>query len=203
MRFIDNCPRLVERAKPIYLSTFPPSEFHLSDVEQAQMPSTDDPRVEFRRLMGLFTTGVCVVAVETEDTGIAAMTVNSLVSVSLDPRLVCWSLQNAASQFDIYAAAQQFSVSILGDDQANLARRYAGRGDTLLQPDDFAKSARGLPVIAGALGHLECHRWSEFAAGDHTMMFGEVMGLSSSAQSLPSASPLAFFNGQFCAIQSS
>ncbi len=179
----------------------------MSDVEQAQMPSTDDPRAEFRRLMGLFTTGVCVVAVETENAGIAAMTVNSLVSVSLEPRLVCWSLQNAASQFDIYNAAQRFSISILGEGQADLARRYAGRGDTLLQSGDFAKSAQGLPVISGALGHLECCRWSEFLAGDHTMIFGEVIGLSDLAGSSPAAvasvAPLAFFDGQFCAIQSS
>ncbi len=164
----------------------------MRDVQQAETPGP----LEFRQLMGLFTTGVCVVSVEAGAQGVAAMTVNSFVSVSLDPMLVSWSLQNSASQFDLYTEADRFAVSILSEDQAELARRYAARGDTLLQPDDFVSSDNGLPVIAGALGHLECRHWSKFAAGDHTMIFGEVSGLSPRG----SGAPLGFFNGRFCSI---
>jgi len=177
----------------------------LNDAQPVQTSpadsSTNDPRAEFRQLMGLFTTGVCVVAVETADGGVAAMTVNSFVSVSLEPRLISWSLQNAASQFDSYATAERFTVSILAQDQAELATRYAKRGDSRLQSGDFETSEQGLPIIVGALGYLECRRWSEFLAGDHTMIFGEVTGLSKALTSDAPVSPLGFFNGRFCAIE--
>ena len=160
----------------------------------------DDAQIEFRKVMGLFTTGVCVVSVPDGEQGVSAMTVNSLVSVSLDPRLLCWSLQNDASQFDLYMDARRFAVSILGHDQAELALRYAARGDALLRSEDFVESASGLPVIGEALGHIECERWSNHLAGDHTMIFGKVTGLSKSFASGSTPAPLGFFNGRFCSI---
>ncbi len=172
----------------------------MSDVQHAETPDILERQAEFRQLMGLFTTGVCVVSVAAGDDSIAAMTVNSFVSVSLDPMLVCWNLQNASSQFDIYAGAERFAVSILARNQAELAQRYASRGDHGMRNDDFARSAGGLPVIAGSLGFLECRRWSDYVAGDHTLIFGEVTGLSNQADPGEAGSPLGFFNGEFCGI---
>lgn len=157
-------------------------------------------QAEFRRQMGLFTTGVCVVSVPGGRHGVTAMTVNSLVSVSLDPMLVCWSLQNDASLFETYRDAGTFAVSILAETHADLARRYAARGDALLRASDFETSANGLPVIEGALGYIECSRWSHYLAGDHTMIFGEVIGMKPRGAGNEENSPLGFFNGKFCSI---
>ncbi|BDI60123.1 flavin reductase family protein [Qipengyuania nanhaisediminis] len=169
-------------------------------TEPTEDQTSSDIRADFRKLMGLFATGVCVVAVPAGPQSVSAMTINSFVSVSLDPMLVCWSLQNDASQFDTYADADMFSVSILAERHAGLARRYAARGDTMLRPQDFIQSANGLPVIGDALGHLECRRWSLFPAGDHTMIFGEVFAMHPPAGNPPSDEPLGFFNGAFCSI---
>ena len=177
----------------------------MSDVQSLEMPGPldheTDQKAEFRQLMGLFATGVCVVSVKSADGTATAMTVNSFVSVSLDPMLVSWSLQNASSQFDLYASADGFAVSILAEGQAELARRYAARGDSQLRGDDFVSGKFGLPVIDGALAHLECRRWSDYTAGDHTLIFGEVLGMSASNAG-EAESPLGFFNGQFCSIGS-
>ena len=217
MRFIDNTCALVERALSIYqdlfLITSPPlypySEYLLRDGTQSQATGTPatsaDWRADFRQLMSRFATGVCVVSVQSNGNSIVAMTVNSFVSVSLEPLLVCWSLQNSASQFDLYANADRFAVSILAEGHAHLARRYAARGDTQLRAEDFVSSAACLPVIEGALAHFECKLHSQHPAGDHTMIFGEVSGLGpagslDSASSEAAISPLGFFNGQFCSI---
>lgn len=172
----------------------------MPDVQHVETPGIAERRTEFRQLMGLFTTGVSVISIEMADNSMAAMTVNSFVSVSLDPMLVSWSLQNSSSQFDLYASADRFAVSILANDQAELAQRYASRGDSQLREDDFIRTGQGLPVIAGALGFLECRRWSDYLAGDHTMIFGEVTGLSARGPSGEAGLPLGFFNGQFCGI---
>ena len=172
----------------------------MTDIAAMKTAEQSGPQTAFRKLMGRFATGVCVVAVRTKDEGIAAMTVNSLVSVSLDPMLICWNLQNSASQFDLYADAQDFSVSILGREQEELALRYAARGSIKLHQDDFAVSPRGLPIIKGAIAHLDCTRWNSHLAGDHTMILGEVVDFAPTDQGNGDCAPLTFFNGGFCGI---
>ncbi|MEQ5788012.1 flavin reductase family protein [Erythrobacter sp. NFXS35] len=162
------------------------------------MPDSLNP-ADFRQLMGQFATGVAVVSVLTEADGaevgdVAAMTINSLVSVSLDPMLVCWNLQNSSSQFALYAGAERFAISILAEGQQSLARRYAARGSSALSPADFQTGPDGLPVIAGALGHVACRRFAAHEAGDHTLILGQVEGMAQAASPLR---PLVFFGGRF------
>lgn len=166
----------------------------MRDVQQTATPGP----AEFRRLMGMFPTGVCVVAADKEGGAIAAMTINSFVSVSLDPLLVCWSLHNNASQFDHFTSADRFTISILGADQGEHAKCYAARGDSRMREGDFVRSEQGLPVIDGALGHFECQAWSAYPAGDHTMILGEVIGLRQQANT--GARALGFYNGEFCPV---
>lgn len=161
-------------------------------------PSASLDPADFRKAMGHFPTGVCVVAVEAGDGAIEAMTINSFVSVSLEPLLVCWSLHNNSSRFDMFAKASRFTISILAEDQAALALAYASRGVNLVREGDFAKSANGMPVIVGALGSFECSGYANHRAGDHTMILGEVTGLTQSAQDGTRA--LGFYKGEFCAV---
>lgn len=157
-------------------------------------PENPDQALAFRQLMGRFATGVAVVAFVPQAGGISAMTINSLVSISLEPMLVSWSLQNASTQYAAYAGAQRFAFSILADDQQALARRYAARGDAALRHEDFALSEGGLPVIKGALGHIGCERFAAHAAGDHTLILGAVTHMATN----PAARrPLVFFGGRF------
>lgn len=146
--------------------------------------------------MGQFATGVCVVSAKTDDGGIAGITVNSFVSVSLDPPLVCWSVQNTSSQFDLWSQTPEFAISILSEDQHDLALRYASRGSDAFVKDDFIFSRNGLPVISNSLGHIECRQWNLYPAGDHTMILGEVNGIFHK----DNGRPLGFFGGAFCRI---
>lgn len=161
----------------------------MHDVLPASPLDTD----RFRRLMGQFVTGVCVISASEPDGALAGITVNSFVSVSLEPLLVCWSLGNASSQYDLWTKTPEFAISILAHDQEDLAKRYAARGSRDLREGDFEQSARGVPVIAGSLGHLECHQWSLYPAGDHTMVFGEVIAM----RQKDSGRPLTFYAGAF------
>jgi len=165
-------------------------------------PDTPAPTLAFRQMMGQFATGVAVVAFVNkgagEGGGISAMTINSFVSVSLDPMLVSWSLQNSSSQFAAYAGAERFAISILAEGQQALARRYAARGDSGLMEADFEGSQNGLPVIRGALAHVVCRHYAGYTAGDHTLILGEVTGM---AQAPAGGRPLVFFGGRFGGLE--
>jgi len=164
----------------------------------ASAPDLSAPALAFRQLMGQFATGVAVVSFRAESGAVSAMTINSLVSVSLDPMLLSWNLQNSSSQFAAYAGADRFAISILAEDQQALARRYAARGDSALMPEDFESSQDGLPVIKGALGHVACRRFAVHPAGDHTIILGEV---TSMVLATPGGRPLLFFGGRFGGLE--
>jgi len=166
----------------------------LREDQNQALPTAAD----FRKSMGQFPTGVCVVALDADEGNIAAMTINSFVSVSLDPLLICWSLHNNSKRFDLFAKAERFSISILSADQGEQALAYASRGETAVRISDFERSTGGLPVIAGALTSFECQGFANHPAGDHTMILGKVIGLTGAADE--SAKALGFFRGEFVSM---
>jgi flavin reductase (DIM6/NTAB) family NADH-FMN oxidoreductase RutF len=166
----------------------------LRDVQSQALPTS----AEFRKAMGHFPTGVCVVALETDAGEIAAMTINSFVSVSLEPLLICWSLHNSSGRFDLFANAERFTVSILAADQGELAVAYASRELKAVREDDFELSLQGLPVLKGALASFECDAFVEHPAGDHTMILGRVVGLSGPPEA--GAQALGFYGGEFIPV---
>lgn len=161
----------------------------------ASAPDRSADTRAFRQVMGQFATGVAVISLVPPGGGVSAMTINSLVSISLDPMLVSWSLQNSASLYEAYAGAEAFAFSILAESQQALARRYAARGDSALNPADFAPGPSGLPVIRGALAYIACRRFALHPAGDHTLILGAVTGIAQA--DTRSGRPLLFFDGRF------
>ena len=161
----------------------------------ASAPDRSADTRAFRQVMGQFAYGVEVISLVPPGGGVSAMTINSLVSISLDPMLVSWSLQNSASLYEAYAGAEAFAFSILAESQQALARRYAARGDSALDPADFVPGPSGLPVIRGALAHIACRRFALHPAGDHTLILGAVTGIAQADTA--SGRPLLFFGGRF------
>lgn len=148
--------------------------------------------------MGHFPTGVCVVALEIGNGDIAAMTINSFVSVSLDPLLVCWSLHNNSGRFDLFAKAQRFSINVLAADQGEQAVAYASRAEYTPRESDFERTAEGMPVVSGALASFECSVYANHPAGDHTMILGKVTGIRGLADN--TAKALGFHRGEFVSV---
>ena len=119
------------------------------------------------------------VGVVTVDVGgqAAGLTVDSLVSLSLEPPLVGIALGRNAALHELLREAGSFAVSILGAGQEHLAQHFA-RGVPpigLWTGVDTRPGELGGPLIEGALGWLECRLASEHPAGDHTLFVGDVV----------------------------
>jgi flavin reductase (DIM6/NTAB) family NADH-FMN oxidoreductase RutF len=148
---------------------------------------------DFRRTMGLFTSGVSVIAAESAS-GIRAMTANAVSSVSLDPALVLFcpakTSQLAASLRD----RQNFTINFLRRDQEALATYFAGAWkDSHAPPFRFLESG-GAPRLEGSLASLECATSDIVEGGDHWIVVGLVR---SSHRGVEPHRPLLFFKGQF------
>ncbi len=138
------------------------------------MPGGDD----LRSLMRLFPGGVCVVGVDADGDRIAA-TMGSLVSLSLNPPLVGISVGRDLALHELLRSAGAFGVSILRGDQAQTASQFARGAPPIALWHGVATrdGETGAPLLADALGWIECRVWAEYDAGDHTFFVGEVVAL--------------------------
>jgi len=65
---------------------------------------------EFKRALSCFATGVAVVTTLDKDGTKVGMTISSFNSVSLDPPLVLWSIDNDANSYSVFTGAEFFAV---------------------------------------------------------------------------------------------
>src|SRR6188508_5700 len=130
------------------------------------MPSGDD----LRSLMRLFPAGVTVVGANAHGDRIA-VTVGSLVSLSLEPPLVGISIGRNLALHEVLRGAGAFGVSILRGDQASVAEHFARGAPPIVLWHEVAErdGVTGAPLLADALAWIECRLWAEYDAGDHTI----------------------------------
>ncbi len=147
---------------------------------------------DFRQALGRFATGVCLVTVHDPELGALATTVNSFSSVSLDPPLVLWSIQNASDHLGIYTGCAHFGISILTADQAALSGHYAERGGHNALPEHFVAGEAGEPKLIDALAHFCCATHAVHPGGDHQIIVGEVLSFEAIE-----AAPLVFYSGGY------
>ena len=139
---------------------------------QGPAPVHDAP--DYRKALSCFATGVTVVTThwDGEDWG---MTCNSFNSVSLEPRMVLWSIRRASHSLQAFTQAGNFTISVLAESQQALARQFATGSMT----ERFA----GAPILRQPGGGLRldgCAAWFDcqlhqlIEAGDHSILLGEV-----------------------------
>lgn len=156
------------------------------------MSEVPDSR-EFRRVMGLFATGVTVVTAALGERT-HAMTANAVMSVSLDPLLVCVSVGRTARMNQFLEEAGGFAVNILSEDQEDLSRYFAGMWQRPAPPDYRFVPWVGGPRLEGALASVGCSLYRVVEAGDHRLFLGQVRALH---RSQGPWRPLLFFAGAY------
>lgn len=126
-----------------------------------------------RGLMRSWPHGVSVLAVDYEGDRMA-VTVSSFVSLSLDPPLVGVSVGKQASLYELLRNAGAFSISMLGSEQEDVARRFAAGRPPLVHWEGVAvREGEFAPLVEGALGWIEARTVAEHDVGDHTFFVAE------------------------------
>ena len=128
----------------------------LSLAEENAKCRDPGPTVAGNELRSLFRQLPSPVGIVTVDVGgqAAGLTVDSLVSLSLEPPLVGVALRRHAALHELLREAGSFAVSILGGGQEHLAQHFA-RGVPpigLWTGIDTRAGELGAPLIEGALG---------------------------------------------------
>lgn len=151
---------------------------------------------DFRDVMGRFATGVAIVTTRAAAGAPVGMTVNSFSAVSLSPPLVLFCIDRGATCYDAFAAADCFAVNILREDQQAISDVFAnGDGDRFagLAVDRWET---GAPILTAGLAAMDCQIHDRHDGGDHDILVGRVLRLSTGA----AAAPLVYFGGRYQAL---
>lgn len=147
----------------------------------------------FRRVLGHYPTGVCVVTAVEADGAPTGMVVGSFTSVSLEPPLVAFFPAKSSGSWPRIQAVGKFCVNVLASDQRALCGQIAGPG-----PDKFAGiahrvSANGSPILDDVVAWIDCSLEAVHEAGDHYIVLGRVVALEVERP----GKPLLFFQGSY------
>jgi flavin reductase (DIM6/NTAB) family NADH-FMN oxidoreductase RutF len=152
---------------------------------------------EFRQVCGHFPTGVTAVTAVTADGGVAALTVNSFTSVSLRPAKVLFCVISSSSSFPTLVASERIAIHILGQDQEDLARRFATSGLTgaeKLAGVPWVPGPDGVPLLPGPPAVLAGRRDQVITSGDHVIVLLDVDHVHLKPTDVPA---LSFYRGRF------
>ena len=130
---------------------------------------------DLRALMRSFPAGVAVLTIDHGRERVG-LTVSAILSLSLSPPLIGVSVAMQAAMHELLRGADGFALSLLAGDQERLAQHFARgvpplvmwKGIELLERESSA------PLLADALGWIECSLVFDVAVGDHTLFIGGV-----------------------------
>jgi flavin reductase (DIM6/NTAB) family NADH-FMN oxidoreductase RutF len=155
--------------------------------------------LEYRRTMGLFATGVSVLALHKSDGEIIAMTANAISSVSLEPVLLLVCVARNAHILPHLMGVDTFTFSFLSETQEPLSSSFAGLWDEDITPPGFEfEDWDGRPRLRGSIGAIACRRHKVYEGGDHLIVLAEVTDLYRPENT---GKPLIFYRGGYTGIQ--
>ena len=147
---------------------------------------------EFRRVLGHFATGVTLVTTCDAEARPTGLTASSFCSVSLDPPLVLVCVDHKSQSYPALRESGCFGINILHDEHEPVSRRFATTRLDKFDELPYRLGVLGVPLIEGALAHLECRTVSAYVEGDHTIFVGRVESAHAGE-----GEPLLYYRGRY------
>jgi len=151
---------------------------------------------EFRNALGQFATGVTVVTVEREPGSVFGMTANAFTSVSLNPMLILICVDERAKILPLLHKKKRFGISVLKQGQQAVSEYFAQAEQNSEAEHRLGLRYRwtpeGVPILEDAVVQLSCSVVAAHAAGDHTIVVGEVEDAE-----IHGGEPLLFYRGEY------
>ncbi|MDQ1537851.1 MAG: flavin reductase [Actinomycetota bacterium] len=155
----------------------------------------------FRRAMGRFATGVSMLTTRTREVDYA-MTASAITSVSLEPLLLLICIDREGRFHDAVVDAGCWGISLISGRDRAVADWLATPGRPVHgQLDRVAHhhgSQTGVALLNDALSTFECRTTDVYVAGDHSIVVGEVVSLTSSPHS---GEALVYYRGRYGTLE--
>jgi len=131
-----------------------------------------------QRVLQRFTYGLYALTVkhEGDEHGITATWVSQ---ASFDPPMLVAAVKSTSRTIELIRDAHHFAINVLHEGQREVAeklgRAAGGPAHKLKGVKTKPAPLSGAPVLADALGWLECRVVATLPSGDHTLVLGEVI----------------------------
>ena len=161
-----------------------------------------DP-VNFRKAMSAFGTGVAIAVVRHPSEGPIGVTINSLISVSLNPLLALFCLGRDSQAWPYFSHAsttqEQVSISILTDKQKSISNAFTHCLPGTLEAEhahDFHLGSAYPPTLKDSAASLLGRFQTCVSGGDHDIYLWEVQSVVYRLQK----QPLLYHHSQYKSI---
>jgi flavin reductase (DIM6/NTAB) family NADH-FMN oxidoreductase RutF len=131
-----------------------------------------------KTVLGHFRYGLYALTVrhEGEEHG---MTANWVTQTSFEPPMLAVAVENTSRTVGMVRDAHHFALNVLQQGQRELAEKLGRSSAATAQKLKGIKTkpapVSGAPILADALGWVECRVIATLPAGDHTVVLGEVI----------------------------
>ncbi len=129
------------------------------------------------KALGKVASGLYVVTSKDGDK-LAAFTASFLVQVSFNPPIIAVAMKKGRESYDIINASKVFAVNVISKESMKLVGLFANPKISAKEGLDtvsYSEKLLGIPILSDSISYLECKFYSETDAGDHTVVFGEVV----------------------------
>jgi len=130
----------------------------------------------FRSVLGRFASGVTILTARDASGTDHGMTVSAFCSLSLEPPLVLFCIDHAASMHGLLAGdpPPACGISILSSNQEAWSRRFADETEQRFDGMAYSRGEQGVVLLDDALAHMECRILQRIDGGDHTVFIARL-----------------------------
>lgn len=127
----------------------------------------------------------------------SGLIVMSTLTLSHDPPMLLACVNMEGSTWPLITGAGAFGWSMLGADQAEVARRFAtAKGADRLSGAAWETAETGAPLLAGAAAAFDCALEEAIPKGRQAILIGRVLAV----RRTPGAGALVWWQGGFRAL---
>jgi len=159
---------------------------HITPNEAEEVVTID----EFKAAMRALPAGISVI---TSGAGqaVAGIVVSSLTSISAEPPLVGFFINQNSSCYPVLLDTGRFVANVIGETHGDVMTAFLKRpqGTERFNVGNWREGSGGLPVLADALASMECDIVFTQPIGTHRMVVGKIRKTTCSA-----ADPVVHFN---------
>jgi flavin reductase (DIM6/NTAB) family NADH-FMN oxidoreductase RutF/rhodanese-related sulfurtransferase len=158
----------------------------------AGLPTSGGPPAALRddevgSAVNAFASGIVVVSAVDGDGRPIGVAVRSFMALSGDEPVIAVALPSTSRTLQPLLARGQFGVSVLGVDQAGVARRFASGlplGERF-QGVPWSPGTNGSPLVDDSLATMSCALVREVPAGDNVVVLGRVVQVTARGDGEP------------------
>lgn len=139
-----------------------------------QLTQPDSVALGFREAMAHVCTPVTVITTFDGDRP-HGTTVSAFMSLSMGPPMVAVALDGDSELLALIRESERFGVNVLASAQSDVALAFARKGRDKFNGVGWRRRD-DLPALDGISGWVACTATDFAVGGDHTVIFGEVIG---------------------------